>query len=100
MRSMASLFAGLIALGSLACNHNGPTDPAALADIELDAVIGREIRLAIGESSTITGTDLTLKLLAVTEDSRCPIDALCISAGNARVNLQLQRTGQAPGTLE
>lgn len=40
--------------------------------------------------------DLTVTFLAVLKDSRCPINARCISAGNAKVLLRVKAGNQKP----
>ncbi len=41
--------------------------------------------LAVGETASVEGTDLSLTFDAVTRDSRCPKDVSCIVAGEAVV---------------
>ena len=41
--------------------------------------------LSIGASATVNGT--TIKVLGLTEDSRCPTDVQCIQAGTVRVRV-------------
>ncbi len=41
--------------------------------------------LAVGETASVEGTDLSLTFDAVTRDSRCPKDVTCIVAGEAVV---------------
>ena len=40
--------------------------------------------------------DLSITFLAVLKDSRCPINAICISAGNAEVSLRIKAGNQKP----
>ena len=67
----------LVAL--LACSSTGLTAP-----------INEDFTLAVGESIAVLGTPITIRFLGVREDSRCPINADCIWAGNARVELELR----------
>jgi hypothetical protein len=48
-----------------------------------------EIQLRRGQQKTEAGSRLKIKFVSVTEDSRCPMDAKCIWAGNAKVNIQV-----------
>jgi len=48
---------------------------------------GQAFRLRIGESARVEGTSLVVTFRAVLEDTRCPIDVVCILAGNGRVQL-------------
>jgi hypothetical protein len=47
--------------------------------------------LHAGSSTTVHG--LTVAFVGVTADSRCPIDAICITNGNATVVLELSEGG-------
>jgi hypothetical protein len=62
--------------------------------------LDQEFALKIGEPIAIAGADLTLRFDAVLEDSRCPKDALCVQAGQARIAAQAQQAGKATATLE
>jgi hypothetical protein len=62
------------------------------------APVNEDFTLAVGESVAVQGTPMTIRFLGVPEDSRCPINALCIWAGNARVELEL-RGLDAPATV-
>ena len=79
MRRFLMLVAALMAA---AC-FNGPTGP--------DAVAGRPFELKAGATSTLPdGTRLTFE--RVLADSRCPIDAICVTAGDATVAVSFQST--------
>jgi hypothetical protein len=56
--------------------------------------LDQDFEIAVGQTVAITGTAQTLTFEAVPEDSRCPIDAICIWAGNARVSLRVTETGK------
>ena len=43
---------------------------------------------------------VTVKFIAVLEDSRCPINARCIWAGNAKVSVRVAKGRSAPKTFE
>ena len=51
------------------------------------AGIDESFSLAVGETASVEGTDLSLRFVAVTRDSRCPKDVSCIVAGEAVVVL-------------
>jgi hypothetical protein len=76
-----------LALAALLACSNAATAP-----------VNKDFTLAVGESVAVTGTPITIRFLGVPEDSRCPINAVCIWAGNARVELEL-RGSDAPATL-
>jgi hypothetical protein len=54
-----------------------PTDPE-LGDI---------FELAFGQTTEIHNENLSIKFLEVVEDSRCPLDAVCVWEGNAEIVL-------------
>ena len=78
------------ALAATAC-FNGPTGP--------DAIAGTPFELKAGASSTLPdGT--RLKFERVQSDSRCPMDALCVWAGDATVAVTLAPTKGAASSQE
>jgi hypothetical protein len=50
---------------------------------------GREFELHVGQRVNLYKTKLSLKFVAVLDDSRCPSDVTCVWAGNARVQVQV-----------
>jgi hypothetical protein len=57
-------------------------------EIELD----KEFEIKVGDSAVLANQGLIIKFKAVTEDSRCPMDAICVWAGNAAVNFDLKNS--------
>lgn len=55
--------------------------------------LDQDFEIAVGQTVAIAGTTRTVRFEAVPEDSRCPIDAVCVWAGNARVSLRVTETG-------
>jgi len=65
------------------------------------ARLDEEFALRLGEQISLSGTDLTLVFQDVTEDSRCPDGAVCVWAGNGRIQLGVnQSTVKLNTTLE
>ncbi len=64
---------------------DGPTATAGTVPVGHE----REIILAIGQTTAIEGTGLKVTFAAVVEDSRCPVGAYCIRAGNGQVELKV-----------
>jgi hypothetical protein len=64
-------------------------DPSGVTDTE--------VRVGTGETASIGDEDLTVTFLEVTEDSRCPSDALCVRAGQATVLVRFEKDGQNLG---
>jgi hypothetical protein len=55
--------------------------------------IGDEFVMKPEETVALSGTDAALRFEAVAADSRCPADALCITAGDATAVFTLTRGG-------
>jgi hypothetical protein len=64
----------------VACNN--PTGP--------DAVVGTPFALEVGATASLPD-DAQLRFDGVRADSRCPIDAVCITAGDATIAVTLMR---------
>jgi hypothetical protein len=69
-------------LSVTACDLFSPTGPSA---------VNTEFTLAPGHSQSVAGTTLTF--VGVTSDSRCPANAICVTAGDATVRVDLSRRG-------
>ncbi len=54
------------------------------------ARLGEEFDAHLGDTVYIADTRLSIRVNGVPEDSRCPRDAVCVWAGNARVSLTLR----------
>lgn len=74
-----------------ACAAAGPPETAATS---ADASAGNDgevvVTLRIGESMTPPGTKAVVTVIDVSDDSRCPVDATCVWAGDATVTLRVQ----------
>lgn len=92
---------GLAVLFALsACGqNNGGSQPTAETTNEgstftqtapdVTAAPDQPVTLNVGETVSIPGTGISVKLIAVTEDSRCPQDVECDVAGQVTVNLSV-----------
>jgi len=65
---------------ALACAGRAPTEPATTNTLALRA----------GQEHPLPGAAGYLAMIKVEEDSRCPIDAVCVWEGNAAVSLSLR----------
>jgi hypothetical protein len=63
-----------------ACDERSPTGPTVS--------FNQHVTLAPTEVATVDGTSVRLQFVAVTGDSRCPADALCILGGDALVEVR------------
>jgi hypothetical protein len=71
----------LCLLLATACDEKNPIGPTVPVDQRF--VIGP------GEVASIEGTAVRIRFEEVTSDSRCPIDAICIQAGDAVVVIRV-----------
>ena len=55
----------------------------------VQATIGQEFQLAVGQDAKIVGTQITVTFRSVGEDSRCPSNVQCVWAGDAAIKLGL-----------
>lgn len=51
----------------------------------------QEITLQVGNQTSLFKRDLTVKFVSLLNDSRCPKDVQCISAGNAKIRLKVRK---------
>jgi hypothetical protein len=83
----------LIVIGLAGCGSStGPEVDERLLDV-LSAP--QELTLAYGEERSVGGSVLMVSFARVVEDSRCPVDVVCVWAGNALVELGI-RMGMGP----
>lgn len=47
------------------------------------------VKLRTGQQKTAVGGDLRIKFISVIEDSRCPPEAVCVWAGNAKISVRV-----------
>ena len=59
-----------------------------------------QLNLGISKQKKVTKAKLTIKFVAVTEDSRCPIGVNCIWAGNAKVQIKVTNRKGKSQTFE
>ncbi len=90
---MRSVAAALLTL-AVACGGadlTGPTKRVAL---------GQSFELRVGETTTIGEELLVVGFAGVSSDSRCPIDVVCVWAGEAIVELTLRRLPRPEEVVE
>lgn len=83
-RFIALAVTALLALLPASCSGETP---------DIQAELGQEVSLAIGQQMTVTGADLGIRFVDVTEDSRCPRDVTCVWQGRATCALQITAGG-------
>ncbi|HEX6562438.1 MAG TPA: hypothetical protein VF016_10485, partial [Nitrososphaera sp.] len=86
----ASLLMILLSLSafSVSAHAQGTTVPA-----ELD----KPFKLKIGQRAALDSEKITISLLNVTEDSRCPSDVVCIWQGQASIRVSAEVNGTDAG---
>ena len=62
---------------------------------QVDTPLGEEFLLSYQGEVTVAGTDLTIKFSSLPEDSRCPVDVVCVWEGNAHVVLLINNIDKA-----
>ena len=75
----------ILATFFVACSSGGygPTDSGSPSPSD------GSVSVAIGETAAVGATGVTITFRAVTEDSRCPLSAVCVWEGNGQVALTL-----------
>jgi hypothetical protein len=80
-------FCLLLVLATAGCSGN-PTQPDRVPK-------GEPFDLRVGDAA-LTTDDIRIRFDTVRSDSRCPMDALCVRAGEAVIALTVGRTGEVP----
>jgi hypothetical protein len=90
-KAVAAAFAATAFVSVLGGSSCAGTEPIAeescfCAHSEaIQATLGENFTLQIGETALIGGADVCIRLDSVPSDSRCPLNALCVWPGNAKV---------------
>jgi hypothetical protein len=59
-----------------------------------------QMQLRVGQQKSMANGKVRVKLISVTEDSRCPVNVDCVWAGNAKVTVQVVVRGGETKILE
>ena len=57
---------------------------------------GEEFTLAVGQSAMVSASTLTVKLVGVTEDGRCPSEVTCAESGPVSIAVTVQAGNEDP----
>ena len=71
----------------------GVTSSCATMDTAIVAQPGAEFSLPLGKTASLSGNGVTVTFTQVEEDSRCPIDVVCVWAGDAKIELAIKHEG-------
>ena len=90
---MKKIIVSLLLFLLSACNL--PTDSRPrFVDLERDFVLPE------GGRAVVRGESLVVEFVGVPLDERCPIEAVCVSAGDATVRLRIAGADHEPGTID
>jgi hypothetical protein len=78
-RGPGRLLAVLAVILIAGCDEASPTAPSV--------PLNQRFTLAPGESASIAGASIVVEMVRVSNDSRCPGDAICIQGGDALVHI-------------
>ena len=68
--------------------------------LEAEAQTDQQVSVRINRQKTVARNALTIRFVSLTEDSRCPTDANCVWAGNAKIKILVVRRNGAARTFE
>lgn len=93
---MRHLTAALLLSALAACSSNSTsevTTPSQNTQTVSQQELGRAFAMKLGESITVGELRLTFR--GVEGDSRCPIDAVCVWAGDGEIALKIEQGNKA-----
>lgn len=59
-----------------------------------------QFKIQVNQTKRVLRNKLTVKFVALVEDSRCPVDVTCVWSGNAKVRIQVGKSNGAMKTFE
>lgn len=93
VKEIAIIILGTLFLGGL-CACRKQESALKLSGNVKQIQLNDTITLAFGDSAVIKSENLLLTFLGVPEDSRCPIDAVCIWGGDAKAMFRVETPGK------
>lgn len=78
----------LMVIAAAACSTE-PTQPGADSSASEQVEVGQSVRLRPGQIAQVRGTAVQIAFRRVAEDSRCPINAICVWSGDALVRVDV-----------
>jgi hypothetical protein len=97
MRKGMGVAAALLVVAMGACSQD-TTQPGTAAGVN-EVAAGDTVRLGVGQSARIGSTGVLIRFSGIAEDSRCPINALCVWPGTAEARLELSAPGEQPRSV-
>lgn len=96
---MRYAFPLLLALAACKVVPASPDAPAGTAAQDAaPAALGDTVRVALGQAASFDNGRLSVTFEAVEQDSRCPADVVCVSAGDAEARFRLRVGERVAGT--
>lgn len=86
----------LIACRAVTSLPIAPPTPLAAVTVEKDT----EFTLAEDQTATVTGTGLTIRLIGVAGDQRCPREIECAMSGPVSLSLSVQKNNGSPTNID
>ena len=88
----------LLTIFTVGCSESDK-DPITNNDnqIKTSADLGKQFYLKVGQTESVEPGNIQVKLIKVTDDSRCPSDVTCIWAGEVKVVLNITIDGEDSG---
>lgn len=83
---------------AIACGSASTSSAPVLPAVEV--ATNQEFELAVGQSASVSSPPATVRFDTVAADSRCPIDAICVWAGDAALRFTLRVGGGAARSVE
>ncbi|MSR35472.1 MAG: hypothetical protein EXR95_02340 [Gemmatimonadetes bacterium] len=91
------LGAGLLLAAAACSTVSAPEGMDVAAQLAATSPSPVQLTLRHGQERTVDGTALRLSFLSVVEDSRCPIDAVCVWAGDGVAEIGVS-AGEGPAS--
>lgn len=82
----------VLAVSVSACDESNPVGPSVGID--------EQFTLAPSEAASVRDVDLVVQFVNVSGDSRCPADAICITGGDALVNIRVVDRSNSSSSYE
>jgi hypothetical protein len=95
MKKMRSVAFAVVTAALAACSSGG-SGPTGSGN---PSPSGQTVSVPVGGEGVVPGTQVTIDFRAVTEDSRCPSNVVCVWAGNGQVALTLSTPSDARDAL-
>ncbi|MHA2066116.1 MAG: hypothetical protein ACXABY_17230 [Candidatus Thorarchaeota archaeon] len=73
---------------------------AGCINADKTAKLGESFQLKVNQTAYIESEGLLIELDDIPEDSRCPVDVVCVWAGQTRVKLNVGKAGMDEATIE